>query len=230
MRKKIPLIILLLMTAATGKSLAQVTITGPRCVMTAAICEYAITGTWDSVSTMQVCLSGGVFAGAADTVTCMPTGAPVGRILVLWDSSGGRGTIQVTSSSGNATLAVAVTGALWGGRIDSGSRFQRVSHDSVPATITCTRSFFGSCGPVYVYQWQQSPDRVNWANISGATGQNMAIDSALIQTTFYRRMVTETGSGSVAYSDIAAVFVGITIGWNESMGQPAYCKREDHTF
>jgi hypothetical protein len=230
MRKEIPLFLFLFLTAATGKSLAQVTITGPRCVMAATTCEYTVTGSWDSLSTMRVCLSGGVFAGAADTVTCTPTGAPVARILVLWDSSGGRGKIQVVSSAGNATLTVAVTGALWGGRIDSGTRFQRIGYDSVPGVITCTSSFLGSCGPVYAYQWQQSTDRVNWTNITGATVQNLAIDSALIQTTFYRRMVTETGSGSVAYSDIAAVFVGITIGWDQRISQPAYCRREDQTF
>lgn len=40
---------------------------------------------------------------------------------------------------------------------------------------------------VYLYQWQQSIDNINWANISGATTANLVVSP--LQTSFYRRIV-----------------------------------------
>ncbi|MGC4036058.1 MAG: DUF6443 domain-containing protein [Chitinophagaceae bacterium] len=65
----------------------------------------------------------------------------------------------------------------------------------------------GSCSPSYSYQWQSSPNNVTYTNISGATATTYNFSSALTATTYYRRMVTETVSSTVAYSNVATVTV-----------------------
>jgi len=52
---------------------------------------------------------------------------------------------------------------------------------------------------------------LGWINISGANGKNLTIATGLKQTTFYRRKVTETTSGSISYSNVATVDVIVPI-------------------
>jgi hypothetical protein len=61
--------------------------------------------------------------------------------------------------------------------------------------------------PSYSYQWQQSTDNVNFSDISGQTSLSLTFSAPLTITTYYRRKVTETVSGSVAYSNSATVTV-----------------------
>jgi hypothetical protein len=197
------LLALLILLPATG--LGQVTVTGPTCAIPGTVYQYLISGPWDSASTLQVCLTGGLTADSSQT--CTSNGQPRASVLVTWDSAGTM-TLQVTSSKGNSTTTVTVTNSLFGGTIDSVSSSQAIGYDSVPAGINCSVSTGGSCSPSYNYQWQQSTDMLLWQNISGATSQNLSWSQALQQTFFIRRQVTETGSGTIAYSNVAVIDVG----------------------
>ncbi|HEV2354291.1 MAG TPA: hypothetical protein VGR89_08610 [Puia sp.] len=101
-----------------------------------------------------------------------------------------------------------IVDTLSGGTIDSIGKSQAIPYDSVPSAITCPPATGGSCSPSYQYQWQESVDRVSWQDITGATSQNLAPAQSLQQGTFFRRKVTDSTSGTIAYSDIASVDVG----------------------
>lgn len=194
---------------------AQVSITGPQCVMAGTVYQYTIQGNWDSSSTMQVCISSGTIADSAGTHSCTGSGgAPLATVLVKWNGSASdAGAISLTSTKGSSTLSVNFAGPLLPGSIDSMSKTQIIAADSIPSAINCSADKGGSCSPSYSDQWQQSPDMVSWTDIAGANGQDLSFSSPPVQTTFYRRKVTETVSGTIAYSDEAVVNVeakGIT--------------------
>jgi hypothetical protein len=197
------LLALLILLPAIG--FGQVTVTGQTCAIPGTVYQYLISGPWDSASTMQVCLTGGLTADSNQT--CTSTGKPRAAVVVTWDSAGTM-TLQVTSSKGNSTITVTVINPLSGGTIDSATGSQSVGYDSVPAQINCSVSSGGSCSPSYNYQWQQSTDMLIWQNISGATGQNLSLSQGLVQAVFIRRQVTEMSSGTIAYSSVAVVDVG----------------------
>jgi hypothetical protein len=190
----------------SNKTYSQVAISGPTCVMPGTVCEYTITGNWDSTSTMSVCINGGAIYDAADSNECTLTGPPVARVLVDWDTSG-TWSLILTSTLGNSVLQVSAITPLTPGSIDSVSKIQMIAHDSIPATITCSADAGGSCAPNYSYQWQQSPDMAEWADIPGATDTTLSFSDTLKQSTFFRRKVTETISGTIGASDAAAVYI-----------------------
>ena len=196
----------LLLLAYHSKS--QVTISGPPCAIAGSQYEYTINGTGDSASTMQVCINNGLIHDAGGDNTCSSSGKPVNVILVMWnDSASDIGSISVTSTSGNASFNVNFTQPLLPGLIDTASKTQLINYHTQPNIISCLPDSGGSCSPAYNYQWQQSLDQVNWQDITAAISNNLVIDSPLIQSTYYRRKVTETVSGSIGYSDAASVFV-----------------------
>jgi hypothetical protein len=189
-------------------AVSQVTISGPTCVVAGTVYQYTISGSWDSLSTMQVCISSGTIAGSSDSGNCTVTGAPLAAVLVVWnDSASNTGTISLSSSVGNATLSVQFAEPLIPGSIDSASQTQIVAADSIPAAINCSLDTGGSCNPSYSYQWQQSPDAVSWTDMAGATAQNLSFNAPIAQTAFFRRKVTEMTSGTIAYSNAAVVSV-----------------------
>src|ERR1017187_6526815 len=185
---------------------SQVTISGPTCATPGIMYQYTISGNWDSTSTMNVCINGGAIYDDADTNECTPNGPPIARVLVDWDTSG-VWSLTVTSSSGNTTLNVSVIIPLTPGKIDSASKTQMIAHDSIPATITCSADAGGSCSPSYSYQWQQSHNMAEWTDIPGATDTSLSFSDTLKQSTFFRRKVTETISGTIDASDAAAVYL-----------------------
>jgi len=205
-----PLLTALLLFITLSHAYAQVTVTGPTCVVPNTVYQYQISGNWDSTSTLQVCLNGGVIADSLGTNTCSPNAYPISFILVNWNNSGSA-FLTITSSGGNATFAVTVVNPLTPGSIDSSVQNQSINYGSQPATISCSLDSGGSCSPSYSYQWQQSQDMLGWSDISGATAQNLSFDSAISTSTFFRRKVTESTSGSIAYSNVAVVTVNIPV-------------------
>ncbi len=206
--------LLVLSIGFSTEAYSQVAVTGPTCVVAGTVYQYTISGSWDSLSTMQMCLTAGVIADSAGTNTCTDTSAPLATILVIWnDSASNGGTISLTSSIGNASLNVIFAQPLLTGSIDSSSKTQTVSIDSIPAPITCSIDTGGSCNPAYQYQWQQSADMVSWTDIPGADSLNLSFSAPLAQSSFFRRKVTETVSGTIGYSDAAAVNVVIAVGF-----------------
>jgi len=189
-------------------ALAQVSLTGSPCVIPGVVYQYNIKGNWDSATTMQVCVTGGTLHmnGAAAQACTVPGGLRLDAVQVAWNGSG---TIKVTSSKGNASLTVTATSALQPGSIVTAAQTQTIPRKSVPLTINCNTDTGGACQPHYNYQWQQSLDRVAWVDVPGATGASLKFSAALTNSLFYRRKVTETASGTIGYSDVASVYVGI---------------------
>ena len=185
---------------------AQPILSGPTCVLPGTTYQYLIQGTWDSSSTMQICVNGGTIVPL--NASCSGNGSPVSAILVIWSTGDSAPSINVTSSKGNPSLIVTPTTPLQAGTILDSSKTQSIGFDSAAPTIYCGPDSGGSCNPVYVHQWQQSQDQVNWTDITNATGQNLMLVPAQHQTIFFRRKTTETVSGSIAYSGAAAVMVG----------------------
>lgn len=171
--------------------------------------SYVIKGSWKASSTMQVCLTGGVFSTKDTTISSctQKNGAPLSSVLVIWNSPG-TGTLNLSSALGNNSINVTIAALLQPGTIDSSSKKQLIGYDSLPATIFCSAESGGSCSPSYKDQWQQSADAVSWKDIAGATSKNLSITTPLKQAFFFRRKVTETVSGTIAYSDVAFVDVG----------------------
>lgn len=204
-------LLFVLITPAIG----QVSVSGPTCVLPQVIYQYNISGNWDSTSTMQACLSGGVIADSTNSKTCTANASPRTSILVIWNNPG-NASITVTSSIGNNTININVTSPLSPGSIDTVSGRQTIFYDSIPSIINCSPDTGGSCSPTFLDQWQQSTDMLGWSDISGATAQNLTFNSPLVQATFYRRKVIETSSGTIGYSNIALVDVAIPIPQSDS--------------
>jgi hypothetical protein len=182
----------------------QVTVTGPTCVVPGTIYEYLIIGKWDSTSSMQVCLTGGSIAGKS--TSCTTSGKPVPFVLVQWNTGSG-GAINVSSTSGNSSLDIAFATPLTGGIMVDTTKIKSIGYNSTPTTIRCSASTGGSCTSHYSYQWQGSDNIVSWTDIKGANSQDLVLSYACKRATYFRRKVTETSSGSVAYSDYATVNV-----------------------
>jgi hypothetical protein len=183
---------------------AQLTIQGPQCVLPGFNYQYTITGNWGSDSSAQICIDGGTIDTTADS--CWQ-GGPTGLFKVTWDSSATAGAIHLSAGTDSIIQNIQITSALTPGQIDSTDNFQLIGYDSIPDTIHCTAPTGGNCSPSYNYQWQTSLDDVHWSDIAGATEENIDFSTPLLQTTFYRRKVTETNSGSIVYCLSATVFV-----------------------
>jgi hypothetical protein len=184
----------------------QPTLTGPTCVVPGTTYQYLINGQWDSGSTMQVCATGASIVPL--NASCTKKGAPVASVLLVWQSEIGSTTLTLTSSKGNASLAVTITTPLKAGTIVTGNRLQSISFGGVPTVIQCGVDSGGSCNPVYTHQWQQSLDQTGWTDVQAATGVNLAVGPAQQQTIFFRRKTVDTQSGTEAYSNVATVQVG----------------------
>jgi hypothetical protein len=195
------------------KAGAQLTISGPTCVVAGTIYQYAVSGNIDSSTTMQLCITAGIILDSVNgNTTCTTSGPPINKVLVIWnDSAADIGALNLISSSGNASISVHFTQMLQPGSIDSSVKMQIIGLNVVPASITCGPDSGGSCSPTYSYQWQQSADQVSWTDVPSAKGLALSLDSPLAQSTYYRRKVTETGSGSIDYSDVASVFVLVQV-------------------
>jgi hypothetical protein len=191
------------------KTAAQVSISGPTCVVPKVVYQYNIKTGGDSSTSIKVCFTGGMASDSTGSA-CISKKGPFAIITVKWIKPGAA-SLSVTSSKGNSTINISVTSQLTAGSINNAVVLQTIKYDSIPLTISCSVDTGGSCSPAYAYQWQQSFDMLGWTNLSGANSQNLTISSGLKQTTFYRRKVTETTSGSISYSNVATIDVIIPV-------------------
>ncbi len=204
------LVFLLLLGSAelllTNTTLAQTqSISGTTCVanMTqyryrAGIISGSMTWTVSGGYISSVSGSQGAFEGSI-------TGNPQGAVYVTWTSAAQVHWVRVASSSGTPTLNIVITSSLTPGTITSG-KTQTINYSTAPAAINCSAATGGTCTPTYNYQWQNSTDNVNYTNITNATGQNYTSGN-LTLTTYFRRFVAESISGSTGYSDVATITV-----------------------
>ena len=184
----------------------QPTLTGPTCVVPGTTYQYLINGQWDSASTMQVCATGASFVPL--NASCTKNGAPLASVLLVWQPGITSAKLTLTSTKGNASLAISITTPLKAGVIVTENRLQAIAFGGVPTVIQCSVDSGGSCSPVYAHQWQQSLDQTSWTNVQGATGPNLVVGPTQQRTIFFRRKTVETQSGTEAYSNVAAVQVG----------------------
>jgi RHS repeat-associated protein len=99
------------------------------------------------------------------------------------------------------------------------------------AAITGSLPSGGSCGGVYIYSWQKSPDGVNWTDIPGASGPTFAnyTTGALTEQTYFRRKVSCAIQSLYTPSVLVNVYPGLdpgkitpglyAIDFNKSPGQ-----------
>ena len=176
-------------------------VSGANCVKPGDPYQYMAGGTFNFSWSVSWCVSGG-------TINSVHNGCQSGiglySVSVTWDASPSTHTITLTYPTGAPSLTVTNASTLVPGTISNTS--QSINYNTVPAFISCSVASGGSCGAFTItYQWQQSPDNVNWANISGATSQNY-IPGALTTTTYYRRGATSQTS-TTSYSNTATVLV-----------------------
>jgi hypothetical protein len=130
-------------------------------------------------------------------------------VRVIWDS-GSIGSLSLQSALGNASVQVNITSSLSGGTIADSSKNQTIGYNSIPPSIGCSASSGGHCSPNYQYQWQLSIDNIQWDDITGATQQQLTLNQGLQKTSYCRRKVTETVSGTIGFSDAACIIVAQT--------------------
>jgi hypothetical protein len=79
---------------------------------------------------------------------------------------------------------------------------QNISYNSVPTTLSCTAPSGGDGS--FTYQWQTSNDKLNWSNITNATGSTY-LPEALNTTTYFRR--SAISSCGIVYSSAITITV-----------------------
>jgi len=191
------------------------------CVLPNFTYQYTIGDS--SVSTrqinMQICIRGGslVDRNGNRLNNCTVSTEPLSTILVMWNEAVA-GSVIISTSEGKRTLNVGITSSLQGGLVDTLIKEQNFSDTlSIPSPITCSVARGGSCSPKYSYQWQQSQDAMTWTNISGSIRQNLSFSSPVKRSSYYRRSVIETGSGTIAYSDIGTISILSNTSINRSL-------------
>jgi hypothetical protein len=73
--------------------------------------------------------------------------------------------------------------------------------------ITCGNSPATRGSGNYKYQWESSTDKITWTPISGATAQQYTLNTAMTQTTYYRRKVTDNICANTAISDTIEIII-----------------------
>ena len=212
MKKEIKILQLLAAIAIFCKpAICQVNLNGPTCVVPGVIYQYTITspGTSSSPINMKVCVTNGTIVDKDQKKLgdCVQSSDPFSTVFVAWYDATAS-SITISSLKGNKTSTMNMTVALQPGELEAQVKNQNLTDTlTVPSTIKCAGGRGGSCSPAYLYQWQQSADALTWSNIAGATGLNLSFTGGLNQPVYYRRKITETHSGTIGYSEIAAVNV-----------------------
>lgn len=182
---------------------SQVTISGPTCVKAGSEYHYRVERRNQGVSNFQICVTGGNILDAP--ANCLSQSSS-SVIRITWNHVAS-GVISINSNSGNQNFQVNIVSDLDPGTISPGSADQLIQQGAIPDTIKCSAASKGSCSPAYTYQWQQSPDRVTWITIPGASGKYLKLTMPVIAPTYYRRKVTETNSGTIKYSGVASLYI-----------------------
>jgi hypothetical protein len=201
------LALMMLMTLYSNAVLGQsVTLSGPSCVTTGAVYLYTVSGSWNSASTVRFCITGGTLVDSGGT--CAGGSGILSFVRVTWDSGGQTsGSVAVTTSQGNQSIAVTIARSLSPGQIDSGVLNQSLDTATTPAALTGSAPAGGGCSLAYQYQWQQSFDNVIWRNLNGATSAQLTFSGPITQTVYYRRVTTNTVSNAFGYSNVATLSI-----------------------
>jgi len=200
---KIKILLLALVCCKAIAAQSQVSIKGPGCVIAGVAYQYVINTSDTAGSGIRICVTGGTLAQGG---SCL-NDSLVPAVYVTWQAGAPALSISFTSNTGSEVKTVSLTTPLQPGVIDAAQAEQYVSYNAAVPSITCAAATGGGCSPSYNYQWQQSADNVTWHDVDNATGVTFDGGINLIQTTFFRRKVTEVNSGTIGYSTVAAVYV-----------------------
>lgn len=182
------------------RSLAQASISGPNCIVPGVAYNYSISAYYSGSANFTYTIAGGTLSTGGSNGT--HTGPGLASVTITWSFGG---TIYLSSPAGSPSYPVTATTAFTPGSITSGGS-QNINYGTTPATINCSAPSGGTCtSPNFVYQWQQSPDNVNFYNVSGATSQNLSFSTGATQTMYYRRSSTETTGNNTGYTSVASV-------------------------
>jgi len=192
----------ILFCSLADKANAQVSLTGPTCVVPGLQYQYDVSNRGTDTS-FQFCITGGVIIGTDST--CSNAGTQT-FVRVTWTDSTG-GSISVTAPSGTSSLAINMAKPFIPGQIDSTSMIQSVDADSTPASIQCLPPSGGSCSPLYQYQWMQSTDGIAWSDIPGASSAQLSFNSPITQTMYYRCRTSDQNGQSEGLSGVAIITV-----------------------
>ena len=182
---------------------SQITILGPVCATPGSEYHYIVTLSNPTSSAYQVCVQGGIIKDAPATCVSQFSSSV---IKIIWNNVA-TGSITVSSGAGNQIRSINITSDLQPGEINQGSLQQVIEKGSVPDTLKCSVARKGSCSPVYIYQWQQSQNKIEWEDITYATSKNMKFTTTVSEPKYYRRKVTETNSGTIKFSGVASVYI-----------------------
>jgi len=182
---------------------SQVNITGAKCVTTGLVYQYDIKGEWKENDKISVCVEGGVLTESGSTCIEKQT---VSFVRVQWSEGKTIGKITVTSSVGTSNISVNIASPFYAGLIETIDK-QTIAYNKLPSSLSCTQASGGNCSPDFSYQWEESSNRVQWKEIPGATGRNLAFAAPLKQSTFFRRKVIESKSKTIGYTNSIVVFV-----------------------
>jgi hypothetical protein len=210
MRKRAAYIFFMAAMLTSQFIFSQPTINGPVCVLPGVTYQYSFSNTGSLTDiNMRVCVSGGSIVNR-DQVRigdCVESQVALSNVLVIWNDTTA-GSVAITAITGNNTVNISLTSVLQPGNLDSLAKIQTFTDTTtIPSTINCSPAIGGSCSPNYSYQWQQSGDMLVWTDVEGSVGESLSFEISVKQTTYYRRKITETGSGTIGYSDIAAINV-----------------------
>jgi RHS repeat-associated protein len=192
------IIVALFLVGFGSTALSQESISGATCVTTGTQYAYFLSG---SATSFNYCVTGGTLSNGQ---TCGSNSSNSTTIYVTWSTSSTY-SISMYNGSNSASLTATAATPLSPGALTSGQS-QAFYAGTIPATIDCSVATGGGCGSVtYTYQWQSSPNNVTYTNISSATGQNLTFTTGATATTYYRRMVTVSGTSQ--YSNVATVTI-----------------------
>jgi len=102
-------------------------------------------------------------------------------------------------------VTINVPSPLDGGSISTTS--QTINYNTTPGPISASPAQGGSCPDGYLYQWDSSPDGVNWSGIYDGTGYGQNYTPGALTVTTYFRRLTNCGSQNAETSDTAVVNV-----------------------
>ncbi|WP_377145647.1 DUF6443 domain-containing protein [Mucilaginibacter lutimaris] len=202
---KCTILVLMICVAKQQEAVAQISISGSRCVTAGQTYTYSVSGTTITQGSQTYWeLSGGVIT---ETGSNKETRPGISSISVTWSNGGSKSVgLHIYNANLSASIDVGELTPLLPGSI-SGDALQTVVYKSIPATINCSAASGGACPPVEEsYQWQQSADQSQWTDIAGANGLNLSFSSAIYSNTYYRRKVT-SNAFQIGYSNIATVNV-----------------------
>jgi hypothetical protein len=187
----------LLLCTISAPLMAQVSVSGPICIVPGLPYQYIVSSKQDTKSKMRVCVSGGTFSNGRQ---CTTQDSIVSVINVIWkDTSSHK--LEITSSTGNVSLRLEATTPLKGGLLHENDKVQLADLASKNFLFRCSEATGGACKHRYEYQWQQSIDGLNWRDIVGATSKDLRVKESVQVNTYFRRTATELNSNTTSCSE-----------------------------